>query len=376
MIFLDNASTTIVDKDCQEICNKYYFEEFYNPSAMYHSSIVVKNSINDARKTILKALHANDGDIIFTASGSEANNLALLGTKKQKGSKIIISASEHPAIYNTALELKQRGYEIVEAEVDLVGRVKIDEFAKIMDKDVSMVSIMYVNNETGCINDIKKLCEIAKSINPNVIFHTDAIQATAKIDINIRNLGIDLLSMSGHKFHSPKGIGALYVTRNINLRPIIFGGGQENGIRSATENVAGIMCMAHQLDKLSRKIESNYNQVKSLKNSLVQNLDKNNYFVVSDDDCSPYILCVAMKFVRGEVMLHSLEKYGIMIGTGSACSSQKSSKRIPRLFQLLPEYEKGIIRVSFDDKTTKEDIEYFIKQLNLEYSLLVKYMRG
>lgn len=376
MIFLDNASTTIVDDDCKDIFNKYYFKEFYNPSALYHSSLIIKNDINDARKSILKTLHGINGEIIFTASGTEANNLALLGTKKAKGSKIIISKSEHPAINNVANELKQRGYEIIEAEVDRTGRVIIDRFKDIMDKDVSMVSIMLVNNETGCINDIKKLCQIAKTINPDVIFHTDAIQAVAKINININNLGVDMLSMSGHKFHCPKGVGALYVNKNLHLKPIIFGGGQENGIRSATENVAGILCMAYQIEKMQQNIEKNYQRVEILKNLIIEKLDKNNFFIVSDKNCSPYILSLAMKYVRGEVMLHSLEKYGIMIGTGSACSSQKSSKRIPKLLQLPSEYEKGIIRVSFSEKTTKDEAEYFIKQLNLEYSNLVKYMRG
>lgn len=375
MIFLDNASTTILDEQCLEIIKKFGIDEFYNPSARYHSAILVKNAIDNARITLLKEINAVSGDIIFTASGTEADNLAVFGTKKQLNSKIIISKSEHPAVYNAAMELKQKGYIVLEAETDKTGRVIEEKFEKMMDKDVSFVSIMTVNNETGAVNDIKKLCKIAKAINKNVIFHTDAIQAAGKIKINVSDTNVDLLSISGHKFHSPKGVGALYV-KNINLRPIIFGGGQENGIRSATENVAGIVCMANCLHYYNSKILENYDKIQLIKNYIINNLDEDKFLINSTDNCSPYILNIAMKFVRGEVMLHALEKHNILIGTGSACSSNKSSKRIPSLFNLPKIYEKGIIRISFDQNTCLTDIKYFIDKLNLEYKQLEKYMKG
>jgi cysteine desulfurase len=375
MIFLDNASTTKALPECIDIATKYLLMDYYNPSALYHNSLVVSKEIKAAKDKILSLIHGN-GQIIFTASGTESDNLALFGTKKANNSRIIISASEHPAIYNSAMELKQRGYDVVETNVDSTGRVILSDFEKIMTANTSLVSIMHVNNESGCINDIKELCKIAKRINPDVIFHSDGVQAVGKIKTSMQELGVDLYSISGHKFHAPKGVGALFVKNGINLRPIIFGGGQENGIRSATENVAGIMSFAFALEKALSALNDNFEYVKNLKNIILENLDENNFHIISDNDSSPYVLNLALKYVRGEVMLHSLEKYDIYIGTGSACSSKKTSKRIPQLFQLTPEYEKGIIRVSCNEYTTKSDIEYFINKLNLEYSTLIKYVRG
>lgn len=375
MIFLDNASTTQAYPECINITEKYLLEQFYNPSAPYHEALVISKEIKAAKEKVLKHL-AGDGTLIFTASGTESDNLALFGVRKEKGSRIIISQAEHPAVYNCAMELKQKGYDVVEAKVDNSGRVILAEFEKIMTKNTCLVSIMHVNNETGCINDIKTLVNIAKKINPEVIFHCDGIQAVGKIKVSFRELEVDLYSISGHKFHAPKGVGALFIKKGINLSPIIFGGGQEENLRSATENVAGIMCFSYALEKAITNLDKNTEHAKLLRSEILKGIDVNNIKVISDENSSPYILSLALKYVRGEVMLHSLEKYGILIGTGSACSTHKTSKRIPRLLQLSPEYENGIIRVSYNDFNTKDDIDYFIKQLNLEYSILNKYVKG
>jgi cysteine desulfurase len=375
MIFLDNASTTKAYPECVDIAKKYLLEQYYNPSAPYHEAILVSKEIKDAKVKILNLL-SGAGKIVFTASGTESDNLALFGTRKINGSRIIISQAEHPAVYNSAMELKQRGYDVVEAKCDNSGRVIIEDFEKIMTKDTSLVSIMHVNNETGSINDIKTLCQIAKRINSGVIFHSDGIQAVGKTKVSLRDLGVDLYSFSGHKFHAPKGVGCLFIKKSINLSPIIFGGGQEENLRSATENVTGIMSFAFALEKSINNLDNNIACCKELKQKIIDGIDIENVKVISNENSIPFILSLALKFVRGEVMLHSLEKYGIMIGTGSACSTHKSSKRIPRLLQLPPEYENGVIRVSFNDFNTKNDIEYFIKQLNLEYNTLIKYVRG
>lgn len=375
MIFLDNASTTRPYAECMDIINKYSAEKYYNPSAPYHEALSVSKEIKEAREKILRLL-VGEGKIVFTASGTESDNLALFGTKKPNGSRIVISQSEHPAVYNCAIELKQRGYDVVEAKTDKTGRVIVGEFENLVNENTALVSIMHVNNETGCINDIKTLCAIAKRKNPSVIFHSDGIQAVGKIRTNMRDLGVDLYSISAHKFHGLKGTGALFVKKGINLHPIMFGGGQEDNIRSATENVGGIMCLAYALERSISKLEENDKHVRILRNAVINGIDIDNIKVISDDNSSPYILSLALKCVRGEVMLHSLEKYGIMIGTGSACSTHKSSKRIPNLLRLPTEYENGIIRVSFNDFNTKDDIDYFIKQLNSEYKALYKYVRG
>ncbi|NLL55956.1 MAG: cysteine desulfurase [Clostridiales bacterium] len=375
MIFLDNASTTKAYEECLDIAKKYLFEQYYNPSAPYGKAIEVSKDIRSAKLKILRLL-GGDGKIIFTASGTESDNLALLGTRKINGSRIIISQAEHPAVYNTAMELKQKGFDVVAVKTNNVGRVSISEFEKVMTKDTNLVSIMHVNNETGAINDIKTLCNVAKGINPNVIFHSDGIQAVGKTKVSLRTLGVDLYSFSGHKFHAPKGIGALYIKKGINLNPIIFGGGQEDNLRSATENVPAIMSLAFALEKTINNLDTNLAYANEFRQMITKSLNDDCVKIISDDNSIPFILSMALKYVRGEVMLHSLEKYGIMIGTGSACSNQKQSKRIPQLMQLSPEYHNGIIRVSFNSFNKKDDIEYFIKQLKLEYNTLIKYVRG
>lgn len=373
MIFLDNASTTKARPECLEIAKKYFFDDYYNPSAPYHGALNAAKDIKEARQKILQIL-SGEGRIVFTASGTEADNLALFGTKKPNKSTVIISATEHSAVYNCAKELENRGFTILEAPVDAGGRVIENGFADLMNTGVSLVSIMHVNNETGAINDIKNLCRIAKSINPDVIFHSDGIQAAGKIKVSLNDAGVDLYSLSGHKFHAPKGVGALYVKRGVSLRPIIYGGGQEGNLRSATENVCGIVCMAFALEQAAKAHDENYDRAQILRKKVIEGL-ADCAKVISPDISSPYILSLALKRVRGEVMLHSLEKYGIMIGTGSACSNQKSAKRTQRLYKLPPEYENGIIRVSFSDLTTENDIDIFINKLNLEYLDLLKYTK-
>lgn len=372
MIYLDNAATTKTLKDIAVLHSGYLTDNYFNPSAPYREALDISNKISDCKQKILRLLKG-DGNIIFTSSGTESDNLALFGTKKPNNCKIIISESEHAAVYNTAQELRQRGYNVEWAKVDSAGRVVVEEFAKIMTKDTYLVSIMHVNNETGGINDIKKLCEIAKKVNPKVIFHSDGVQAVGKIDVSLNNFGIDLYTMSGHKIHAPKGVGALYVKKGVNLKPMIFGGGQESNIRSSTENVGGIVCFTEALQRAIEGIEDT--NINNINEYLLSSIDKNIAMQVSDKNCSPYIVCLALKYVRGEVMLHSLEKHGILIGTGSACASKKNTQRIPNLLKLPPEYTNGIIRVSFDRFTTKDDIEYFIKMLNLEYLELVKYVK-
>ena len=373
MIYLDNAATTKTLDSIAKLYCQYLTDNFFNPSAPYHEALEISKQISMSKEKILRLIKG-EGSIIFTSSGTESDNLAMFGTKKPNNCKIIVSESEHAAVYNTAQELKQRGYNVECAKVDTTGRVDIDEFAKIMTNDTYFISIMHVNNETGCINDIKRLCEIAKKVNPKVIFHSDGVQAVGKIPVSMQELGVDLYSMSAHKIHAPKGTGTLFVKKGINIKPMIFGGGQESNIRSSTENVGGIICFAKALETAIENIDNT--NVSELNNFLRQNLDNNYTKIISDRNASPYIISIALKFVRGEVMLHSLEKHGILIGTGSACATQKNSKRIPNLLRLPPEYANGVIRVSFDRFTTKHDIEYFIKMLNLEYFELVKYVKG
>ena len=376
IIYLDNAGTTKPLPEYVNIYNYYQSENFFNPSAPYHESLVLSNEIKECRRRIISILRG-DGQFIFTASGTESDNLALFGTKKANGSRIIVSASEHPAVMNTALELKQRGYDVVFCEVDECGRVITEKFKEIMTKETALVSIMHVNNETGCVNDIKTLVKIAKSVNPKVIFHSDGVQAVGKIRVNLNDLGVDLYTVSAHKIHALKGIAGLFIKNGVNVKPIIYGGGQEFGIRSATENVGGIMAFTKAIEDSVYAQKENFEKVKTLRNELKKVfLETNCICVDSGDWQSPYILCAVMPKVRGEVMLHALEKYGILIGTGSACSSKKTQKKLPSILKLVPEYEKGIIRLSLCRFTTENEIKSFMDAYKKEFVLLLKYVGG
>ena len=374
MIYLDNASTTPVLPECREIVKKCLEEDFFNPSALYAPSIALSRQITAARETILNSLRG-DGTVLFTSSGTESDNTALFCTKKTNGSRIIVSYTEHPAIFNAAMELKQRGYDVVFCPVDKFGRVDEEAFRSLVNKDTSLISIMHVNNETGCVNDIKKLCSIAKEIQPNVLFHSDGVQAVGKIKVNLSDLGVDLYSISGHKIHAPKGVAGLYIRSGCSVRPFLFGGGQEGGLRSSTENVAGILAFSCALKEAVMKVSFEGARIEELRKKVIQGAPEDTLAI----DCpshSPFILCLALRYVRGEVMLHSLEKFGIFIGTGSACSSKKAHKKLPSVLGLNEEYENGIIRISFSRFTSENDIDYFINQLNSEYKKLIKYVRG
>lgn len=372
MIFLDNASTTITDTDCADIAKNYMVEEFFNPSAPYHTSVAINEKMNALRRKIVFELKG-DGNLIFTSGGTESDNTALLGAKKRKNSQIVVSSSEHPAVMNAALELRRRGYEVAVAPTDNLGRVNAEEFAELVTDCTSLVSIMHVNNETGGINDIKKLCEITKSKNPSVIFHSDGVQAVGKIPVELNSLGVDLYSISGHKFHAPKGVGGLFIKKGVNLKPLILGGGQEGGLRSSTENTACIFAFGNALEKALETQSENYASLRELKYFL-ENALKEKCLILSDGNTSPFILALSIPYVRGETMLHALEKYEIYIGTGSACGSRKPDKK-KNNFNLPKKYENGLLRISFSKYTTRNDLEYFVKCFNLEYDKLLEYTR-
>lgn len=374
MIFFDNASTTQADDVCFDIIKKYSFENHYNPSAQYHESVLISNAIKQARQDILRRI-SGDGTFVFTSSGTESDNLALFGTTKKKGARIIVSKSEHPSVMNAANELAQRGYELVLADVDACGRVDFEKFKEIVTKDTALISVMHVNNETGCINDIKKLTNYAKSVNNRIIFHSDGVQAMGKIKIDMTDLGVDLYSVSAHKLHSIKGCGGLYIKKGVTVQPVIFGGGQEMGIRSSTENISAIICFATVCEKNLPKIVEYSEKTQKIKDYIIKNLPENGSVIkISPNDSSPYILSLALKSVRGEVMLHALEKHGIMIATGSACSSSKQPASW-KTEHLSEEYKKGIIRLSFCHLNDISEAEYFINKLNLEYNQLIKYAK-
>lgn len=376
MIYLDNAATTALDEKCLDIIREYNVERFYNPSALYRKAMESANAIKQARNSIAKSLGVKGEEIIFTASGSEADNIALLCSVRAKSGKVIIGSSEHSAVYNTALELKVRGYDVVFAPCDKFGRTDVGELEKLIDNTVVLISVMHVCNETGALNDLSAISKIIKAKAPRAIFHSDGVQAYGKIPVNLKSLGVDLYSISGHKVHAPKGIGALYCRSGLYLRTFVFGGGQENNVRSATENLPSIVAFGYLAEKILPSLTDNYKKTKELRDYLYQKLTDNFENVKINTDLqhsSPYVFSFALNSARGEVLVHCLEDRGIIVGTGSACNSQKSTKRIPAALGIEGDYAQGMLRVSFNENNTKDDIDAFIDALAQSLEELIKY---
>lgn len=378
MIYLDNAATTALDEKCLDIIREYNVERFYNPSALYRKAMESANAIKQARNSIAKSLGVKGEEIIFTASGSEADNIALLCSVRAKSGKVIIGSSEHSAVYNTALELKVRGYDVVFAPCDKFGRTDVGELEKLIDNTVVLISVMHVCNETGALNDLSAISKIIKAKAPRAIFHSDGVQAYGKIPVNLKSLGVDLYSISGHKIHAPKGIGALYCRSGLYLRTFVFGGGQENNVRSATENLPSIVAFGYLAEKILPSLTDNYKKTKELRDYLYQKLTDNFENVKINTDLqhsSPYVFSFALNSARGEVLVHCLEDRGIIVGTGSACNSQKSTKRIPAALGIEGDYAQGMLRVSFNENNTKDDIDAFIDALAQSLEELIKYQK-
>ncbi len=369
LIYFDNAATTRSMDGCLEILTKYTFSDFYNPSATYNKSIEVKKDLEHARNNIIDMLNAKDGRLIFTSSGSEANNMVFNGLSLPKDSKIIIGNAEHSSVFNVGRQLKSAGYNVCFAPVNSNGQICLEKFENLLTKDTKLISIMHVNNETGIVNDIELLNKLSKKVNPNIIFHADGVQAVGKLPVNLNKLDIDLYSMSAHKFGGIKGAGTLYVKPHINLKPFIYGGGQEFNLRSSTENITAILCMEFALRKKLENLEINIEKMKNIQKNLNNYFSKlNNIRILTNiENCSNYIFTFAMKKVKSEVLQRILDGYGILIGTGSACNSTKHNLRIADALGLSNEYKHGIVRLSFSDQTNEEQIERFINIFSNEY---------
>lgn len=357
MIFLDNASTTkLCDLAKSEIERSH--DLFYNPSAVYGPSLEVKSKIDQAKEEICRAIGTSyNSNLIITGSATEANNLAIFGSIKKTQDQIVVGAGEHPSVYNCALELKARGYNVIFADLNERGEVDLKNLASILEKPTAFVSIMFVSNETGAINDISKIVKLVKQKQPKAIVHCDAVQAFGKIPVNVSALGVDFLSISAHKLCGPKGIGALYVKDLKKLKPIIFGGGQEFGVRSGTENVGYILAFGKLAKNL--KIEENFGKIEEI-NNYVRNFfkEKEGIVINSPENASPYILSLSFKGVRGETLVHVLEEKGVIVGTGSACSSKKGSlNRTLENIGKTKEENEGAIRISFSFETKFEEVK-------------------
>ena len=374
MIYFDNAATTRVIPEAAQTVFKYLTEKYYNPSAMYHEALDVKNDLENARSVILNQI-GGEGKLYFTSGGTESDNLAFFGTKKKRNSRVIISAVEHAAVYQSAMSLKQAGFDVCVAPVDGSGKIDVEAFSELLNADTSFVSVIHVSNETGAVNDIGELARLTKRVAPRALFHSDGVQAGGKIKIDLKSIPVDLYSLSAHKIGAPKGTGALYAAKGVHLNPIIVGGGQEDGVRSSTENTAGIMAFATAFAAAVPLIEKSAERLRAIAAYLRKRLGAfDDVMVISPEDGSPYILSFASSSVRGEVIEHALEREGVLVGTGSACSSNKSTRRIPEALNLQGKYASGMVRLSFSRFSSMAEAEEFADKFEKVYKELKRHV--
>lgn len=364
MLYFDNAATTKISKQSLDAYVSSS-ECFYNPSSLYSQAGKSQALIEEARQYFLKTLKGkNNSSFIFTGSATESNNAVLNAHIIRKDKKYIFSAGEHSSIYETAKHYKELGYNVVFIPLNKDGTINTEKLYDEIDNTVALVSIIYVSNETGAINNIKEITSYIKSVNSNIIVQTDGVQAVGKLKIDLKDLGVDYFTMSAHKINGPKGIGGLYIANPNKFKPFLIGGGQEKGLRAGTENLPQIQAFKVALEN------AKICDFKEHKSSLLKNLNTDNYLLVSTDYCVDNIISLCFKGVRGETILHMLEEKGFLIGTGSACNSKASYNRV--LQPIVPsDYIEGAIRISFGEDVTIEDC----KELGLALTVAVNTYR-
>lgn len=372
--YLDNSATTRPYDQVTERVAEIMSREFGNPSSLHRLGMSAEKLVREAREQVAQSMGASAEEIFFTSGGTEGDNTAIFGAvnaRRHQGNKIITSSIEHPAVLEAFKELKRRGCETVLLNVDRTGRIDLDQLKREVDETTVFVSIMHVNNELGTVQPLTEVGELIREANgrfgKNILFHTDAVQSWGKEEIDVKKLPVDLLSVSGHKIHGPKGIGALYVRKGTNLPPLIFGGGQEKGFRSGTENVpfiAGLGLAARLAEEERRtKLDHLWAMRNRLRDGIQDTIEGAVINSPRDEHASPAILNVSFPGCRGEVLLHMLEQKEIYVSTGSACSSHKKGSHVLSAAGLTPEQIEGALRFSFSCDITEEQIDYTLTEL-------------
>ena len=377
-IYLDNSATTKLDKEVLKEMLPYLQENYGNPSSAYRIGRENKAIIEDARKQVAKVLNANTEEIYFTSGGSESDNMALKGVafaNQDKGRHIITSKIEHPAVLDTCKELERHGFEITYINVDKNGIVDLKQLETSIREDTILISIMFANNEIGTIEPIKNIGRIAKQYN--ILFHTDSVQAIGNIKIDVKELGIDLLSLSAHKFYGPKGIGALYVRDGINFRKYLNGGHQERNKRAGTENVAGIVGLGKAITLAYNNFEDKNKYLYNLRTYLINEIKNNIPDIRINGDIEKRLqgnINISVKGVEADNILTELDKRGIFISTGSACTTGSiESSHVLKAIGLSDTEAHSSIRISLGKYNTKDELKHFSKELKEIIENLRKY---
>ena len=381
-VYLDNSATTRCSERAKDLMVKVLMEDYGNPSSLHMKGVEAENYIKEAKKKIAKTLKVDEKEILFTSGGTESNNTALIGAalaNKRAGNHIITTSIEHASISAVTGYLEELGFRVTYLKVDADGIISLDELREAVCKDTILVSMMMVNNEIGAVEPIEEAIKVIKEKNPNTLVHVDAIQAYGKYRIFPKKLGIDMLSVSGHKIHAPKGTGFLFIKDKTKVKPLIYGGGQQKGMRSGTENVPGVAALGEAAEEIYENFEEKIDHLYQIKQRFVEGVLK--IEGVSGNgktgrDSAPQIVSVSIDGVRSEVMLHTLEDRKIYVSAGSACSSNKPSvSHTLTNIGLKGSLLDSTIRFSFSVHTTEEEIDYALEVMNEVVPKLRRYTR-
>ena len=381
-VYLDNSATTRCFDEVAQLAAKVMAQDYGNPSSMHLKGVEGEKYLRHAREVIAKNLKVNEKEILFTSGGTESDNMALIGTafaNQRAGRHLITTQIEHPAILQTMQYLEKQDFEVTYLPVDANGQVKLEELQRALRKDTILVSIMHTNNEIGSLQPIAEAGAMIKRFNPSIVFHVDAVQGYGKFRIQPKRMNIDLLSVSAHKIHGPKGIGFLYINDKIKIHPIIWGGGQQKGMRSGTENVPAIAGMALAIETIYKNLDEEIEKLYQLKQRFIEGamkIDNVKVNGLTGRDSAPHVVSLSVRGVRSEVLLHALEDKGIYVSAGSACASNKPA--VSATLQAIG-VEKDLldstIRFSFSVFTTPEEIDYTLQNLYDIIPMLRKYTR-
>lgn len=382
-VYLDNSATTRAYPEVGELVYKVMCRDYGNPSSMHRKGVEAEHYVKDAKETIAKSLKVNAKEIFFTSGGTESDNLALIGVaraNKRRGNHLITSSIEHPAILNTMRHLEEEeGFRVTYLPVDAAGRIRLDALKEALCEDTILVSVMYVNNEVGTVQPIEEAVRMVKAYDPQIIFHSDAVQGYGKYRIYPKRMGIDLLSASGHKIHGPKGIGFLYIGEKVKITPIVYGGEQQKNIRSGTENVPGIAGLGLASEMIYKDLDMKVALMRELKAYFIEGLKKIDRTVIhglTDEGSAPHIISAGIAGIRSEVLLHTLEEKGIYVSSGSACASNHPAiSGVLKGIGAAQEYLDATLRFSMSEFTTKEEIDYTLETLYNCVPMLRKYTR-
>ncbi len=386
-VYLDNSATTRVFPEVAELMTKIMCEDYGNPSSLHMKGVQAENYLRNAKEILARILKVNERELLFTSGGTESDNMALVGcalANRRRGNHLITTQIEHPAVLQTMNYLENQGFRVTYLPVDKNGLIRLNDLQRAMTQDTILVSVMYINNEVGMIQPIAKIGELVKRMNPYTLFHVDAVQGFGKGRIYPKKMNIDLLSVSSHKIHGPKGVGILYVNDKVKIQPIIFGGGQQQNMRSGTENVPGVVGMAKAAEMLYNNLDKDLVHLYACKRRFIEGIYKMEDVQVNGlaegdlygEKSAPHIVSVSFRGVRSEVLLHTLEDLGIYVSAGSACSAHKPQPSATlRAMGTEKALLESTIRFSFSIFTTMEEIDYTLQVLYDKIPMLRRYTR-